>query len=62
MSCIFLVQASMATLQTVRAILNVLDLEPRTSSHFVGEGLLQGLFLRMQRVSDMDVVEQCVKW
>lgn len=52
----------MVTLHAVRAVVNVLDLEPRTSPHFVGEGLLQGLFLRMQRVSDMDVVEQCVKW
>ena len=52
----------MVTLQAVRAVVNVLDLEPRASPHFVGEGLLLALFHRMQRVSDMDVVEQCVKW
>jgi hypothetical protein len=47
---------------TVRSILNVLDLEPRAASHFVSEGLLNGLCIRFQRVSDMELAEQCVKW
>jgi hypothetical protein len=55
-------QANMVTVQCVRAVVNVMDVEPRCCSHLVSEGLLHALVVRMQQVSDMDVVEQCVKW
>lgn len=47
---------------TLRAIVNMMDLEPRCGSSLVSAGLLGGLALRLQRVYDMEIAELCVKW